>query len=67
MKPTRPPLKSLDDALAELLALAAPPLPGESISTFDADGRVLADTVLAPLDLPPFANSAVDGYAVAHP
>ena len=30
----------------------------------EADGRVLADAVIAPLDLPPFANSAVDGYAV---
>jgi molybdopterin molybdotransferase len=29
-----------------------------------ADGRVLADDVIAPLDLPPFANAAVDGYAV---
>ena len=30
-----------------------------------ADGRVLARTLRAPLDLPPFDNSAVDGYAVA--
>ena len=38
----RPPLKPLDVALAELLA-AAVPLPGvETVSTFDADGRVLA-------------------------
>ncbi|MGH7188836.1 MAG: gephyrin-like molybdotransferase Glp, partial [Acetobacteraceae bacterium] len=29
-----------------------------------ADGRVLAEDVIAPIDLPPFANSAVDGYAV---
>ncbi|MGE7471617.1 molybdopterin molybdotransferase MoeA, partial [Bosea sp. NPDC003192] len=29
-----------------------------------ADGRVLAQDVVAPVDLPPFANSAVDGFAV---
>jgi molybdopterin molybdotransferase len=31
-----------------------------------ARGRVLAGDVIAPLDLPPFDNSAVDGYAVRH-
>ena len=29
-------------------------------------GRVLAEDLMAPIDLPPFANSAVDGYAVRH-
>jgi molybdopterin molybdotransferase len=29
-----------------------------------ADGRVLAEDLVATLDLPPFTNSAVDGYAV---
>ena len=32
----------------------------------DARGRVLAADVIAPIDLPPFDNSAVDGYAVRH-
>ncbi|HRQ63947.1 MAG TPA: molybdopterin molybdotransferase MoeA [Xanthomonadaceae bacterium] len=31
-----------------------------------AAGRVLAEDVVAPLDLPPFANSAMDGYALRH-
>ena len=31
-----------------------------------AVGRVLAEDVVAPIDLPPFDNSAVDGYAVRH-
>ena len=31
-----------------------------------ARGRVLAADIIAPLDLPPFDNSAVDGYAVRH-
>ena len=30
----------------------------------DADGRILARDIAAPLPLPPFTNSAVDGYAV---
>jgi molybdopterin molybdotransferase len=32
----------------------------------DAVGRVLARDILAPINLPPFANSAVDGYALRH-
>lgn len=38
----------------------------ETIALAAADGRVLAVDVLAPVDLPPFANSAVDGYAVRY-
>ncbi len=30
----------------------------------EADGRILANAISAPLPLPPFTNSAVDGYAV---
>jgi molybdopterin molybdotransferase len=36
----------------------------ESVPLGEADGRVLAQDVLAPIDLPVFDNSAVDGYAV---
>lgn len=36
----------------------------ETVALAAADGRVLAVDVVAPVDLPPFANSAVDGYAV---
>jgi molybdopterin molybdotransferase len=62
--PGRAPLRSLDDALAELLAHAVP-LPGnERISTFDADGRVLAVDVVSALQVPPEDNSSMDGYAV---
>ena len=38
----------------------------ETVPLHAADGRVLARDVLAPIDLPPFDNSAVDGYAVRH-
>src|SRR5439155_8587591 len=38
----------------------------ETAALKDARGRVLARDVVAPVDLPPFDNSAVDGYAVRH-
>ena len=61
---SRPPLKSLDAALAELLAHAQPLKGVDEVSTFDADGRVLASDVFSPLQVPPLDNSAMDGYAV---
>jgi molybdopterin molybdotransferase len=38
----------------------------ESVPLRAACGRVLAAAIVAPMDLPPFDNSAVDGYAVRH-
>ncbi|MGH6873870.1 MAG: molybdopterin molybdotransferase MoeA, partial [Aestuariivirgaceae bacterium] len=38
----------------------------QSITLADAHGRVVAEDVLAPRDVPDFANAAVDGYAFAH-
>ena len=63
MNAPRPPLQSLDDALAELLRHAEP-LATEQVSTFDADGRVLAEDLVSALQVPPQDNSAMDGYAV---
>ena len=57
-------LRSLDEALAELLSYAHPPLSSETISTFDADGRVLAADAVSALQVPPHDNSAMDGYAM---
>jgi molybdopterin molybdotransferase len=53
-------------ALAQLLALAeaAPICDSESVLLADSDGRVLADDLVASLDLPPWPNSAMDGYAL---
>jgi molybdopterin molybdotransferase len=59
-----PPLRSLDEALAELLAAVAPLSETEIVSTFDADRRVLAQDVVSPLDVPGFDNSQMDGYAM---
>ena len=60
----RPPLKPLDEALAQLLAEAAPLAGGEQVATFDGDGRVLLRDAVSPLHVPPEDNSAMDGYAV---
>ncbi len=38
----------------------------ETVALNAARGRVVAEDVIAPIDLPPFDNSAVDGYAVRH-
>ena len=60
----RPALLSLDEALPQLLAHARPLPSSESVSTFEADGRVLAQDVVSELHVPPLDNSSMDGYAV---
>ena len=40
------------------------PLPGERVSLEDAQGRVLAEAIDSRLTLPPWDNSAMDGFAV---
>jgi len=62
--PLREPLRPLDEALAELLGHAVPLGKTQTVSTFDADGRVLASDVVAALDVPAHDNSAMDGYVV---
>ena len=60
----RLPLKPLDEALAELLAHAQPLDGSDTVSTFDADGRVLRADAISALQVPPQDNSAMDGYAL---
>lgn len=64
MNAPRAGLKPLDDALAELLGHAEALAGVESVSTFDADGRVLAQDLVSALHVPPQDNSSMDGYAV---
>jgi molybdopterin molybdotransferase len=56
-------LLSIDEALERILARARP-LPAEAVRLEEAAGRVLADPAVAAVDLPPFASSAMDGFAV---
>jgi molybdopterin molybdotransferase len=53
----------VEDAQARITA-AITPLAGEVVSLREAAGRVLAESIVAPLSLPSFDNSAMDGYAV---
>ena len=55
---------ALDEALQRLLAQAHPLARVESVSTFDADGRVLAADLVSALQVPPQDNASMDGYAV---
>ena len=61
---SRPPLLSLDEALPLLLARAQPLAGVEVVSTFEGDGRVLAEDLFSALQVPPQDNSSMDGYAV---
>ncbi len=55
---------SVGDAQAHILAQVQRVASPEVVPVVDALGRVLAEDVCASLDVPPTANSAVDGYAV---
>lgn len=57
-------LLSFDEALARLLDQAQPYAPLETLPLTHCDGRVLAEQVIAPLAVPGFDNSAMDGYAL---
>ena len=65
------PLMPLDEAWAKLQAaveshVASPAgqRQTETVSSFDALGRVLAQSLVSAVDVPPLDNSAMDGYAV---
>lgn len=55
---------SYAEALALLHAHVAT-LTSEWVASADAEGRVLADALSSPAELPPFDNSAMDGFALA--
>src|SRR5438477_2578479 len=56
-------LLTVDDALERILARVAPLAP-RNVPLLDAVGRTLAEDIVADRDIPPFRNSAMDGYAV---
>lgn len=61
---THAPLLDVAEAQARIRARIAP-LPHECVPLARAEGRVLAVAVDSAIDLPPFDNSAMDGYALA--
>jgi molybdopterin molybdotransferase len=60
------PLLAIDEVERLIGERVTPVAETETVALQDASGRVLASDVVAPIDLPPFDNSAVDGYAVRH-
>lgn len=54
---------SVEEALAEILGHVQP-LESEPVPVLEAMGRVLAEEIVSDIDIPPFDNSAMDGYAV---
>lgn len=54
----------LDDALHRILAATEPVTGVERVAVTAAAGRVLAEAIEAPMDVPPFTASAMDGYAL---
>ena len=55
---------SVDEAVSRIVATLTPVGGIETVLLIEADGHVLAGDLVAPMALPPFTNSAVDGYAV---
>ncbi len=60
------PLLTVDDVERLIAERVTPVVETERVTLRQARGRVLASDVAAPVSLPSFDNSAVDGYAVRH-
>jgi len=60
------PLLAVDDLERIIGERVQPVMEVETVALSEALGRVTAHDIIAPIDLPPFDNSAVDGYAVRH-
>lgn len=63
MRETRADWLPVAEARARITA-SVPRMPAESLPLREALGRVLAEEIVSPLDLPPWDNSAMDGFAV---
>ena len=64
MATTTRPVLSVEQYLAEVLALVSPLTDVDEVALREASGRVLAEPVVARASIPAFANSAMDGFAV---
>lgn len=60
---SKPGLIKLSEAL-DIVCRCASPMPAMHVSLIEAFGRILADDVFAPTDIPPFNKSAMDGFAI---
>lgn len=58
------PIVTFEDALQIILDSVIPITESEIVSIIDAAGRVLAEDIQSTVNIPPYDNSAMDGYAV---
>lgn len=56
-------LTPVDEALEKILAEATNPKKSEQLPLLQSLGRVLAEDIVSPVDVPPVDNSAMDGFA----
>ncbi len=59
-----PDMITVDDAVARIMAAFSPLQEHQRVPLLEAMGRVLVEDIPADIDIPPFDNSAMDGYAV---
>lgn len=59
-----PGLMSIETALDKILSQVSPLTTKTTVPLSDAMGMVLAEDIHSPINVPPFANSAMDGYAL---
>lgn len=59
-----PGLMPVSDAISILLESTTPITQTESVALVDAQNRITANDICSPINVPPFANSAMDGYAL---
>lgn len=57
-------LLSLEQALEKMFSQVSLIPEIENVSLYDAAGRITASPITSPINVPPFANAAMDGYAV---
>src|SRR5690606_1485048 len=60
------PLMRVEEARRLLAEIITPVTEREPVALSQALGRILAEDVVSPVDIPPAPNAAVDGYAVFH-
>jgi molybdopterin molybdotransferase len=60
------PLMRVDEARRLLAETITPVTAAEAVALHEALGRILAEDIVSPVDIPPAPNSAVDGFAVWH-
>lgn len=58
-------LLSFDEARKRILAFVQPVAGTERVAIRSTLGRVLDEDIISPINVPPYANSAMDGYAIA--